>query len=59
MERIHAESSFEPTVHAIARLQERFYPGVSKERAAEILRSLAKNARPLKRTVTLSKVGEA
>lgn len=59
MERITAESSFKPTAHAIARLQERFYPNVNEERAAEILRNLAKNARPLKRTVTFTEVGRA
>jgi len=59
MERITAETSFKPTAHAITRLQERFYPDVNEERAAEILHNLAKNARPLKRTVSLTKAGRA
>lgn len=48
MEKIPAHSSFEPTRHAVARLQERFYPDMNDERAAQLLLHLARKARPVK-----------
>lgn len=54
MEKIPSQTSFKPTRHAVARLQERFYPGMSEERATQLLRQLAKTARPVKTAVLLS-----
>lgn len=39
---------FQPTKHPIERLQLRFYPDLSDEKAADLLRKIAKGARPLK-----------
>lgn len=50
MEKIQRSTRFHPTKHAIDRMRERIHPGISEKRAAELLRSLAKTARPLKRT---------
>lgn len=49
MERTKITTRLELTHHAIVRLQERVYPGISEERARQLLLSLAKSARPLKR----------
>lgn len=48
MSRFTPPSKFQPTKHAIDRLRERFYPDLSDEKAAEMLRKLAQGAKPLK-----------
>mgnify|MGYP001431553000 CR=1 FL=1 len=48
MARLTSESKFQPTKHAIERLRMRFYPELSDRQAAELLRKLARNAKPLK-----------
>lgn len=48
MERFSASTRFQPTKHAIDRLRLRFYSDLSEEKAAEMLRKLARGAKPLK-----------
>lgn len=48
MDRYSITSRFQPTKHAIERLRLRFYPDLSDEQAAEMLRRLARGAKPLK-----------
>lgn len=50
MDRYPVTSKFQPTQHAIERLRLRFYPDLSDEQAAEMLRKLARGAKPLKKS---------
>lgn len=59
MEKIPSQTRFMPTRHAVARLQERFYPGMSEERATQLLLQLAKAACPLKVSVNHSNLQQA
>jgi len=48
MERFPTTTRFANTKHAVERLRERFRPDLSEEKAAELLRKLARGAKPLK-----------